>query len=323
MRVLITGATGFVGGHLVEALGRHGAHELHGLSRSAAFAPGWSHLRDRVTLHAADLADDAATESVLRRVEPEWVFHLAGYANAGKSFTEPDAAWRGNLGVTRVLYDAVAKSGRRPRILYVGTGLVYGDAVPGKAAFDEDCALQPASPYSASKAAADLLSYQVTRSPGLDVIRVRPFNQTGPGQTPDYAVPAFARQIAAIEQGRQSPVVETGDLSAERDLTDVRDMADAYVLLMEHGATGEAYNAATGVTHRMSAVLELLVAQAKVRVEVRSKVDPSRKGDTAVTRADVSKIKRVTGWRPRHSLEQTLRDTLESWRVGSSASGAA
>jgi GDP-4-dehydro-6-deoxy-D-mannose reductase len=212
------------------------------------------------------------------------------------------------------LYDAVVRSDLRPRVLYVSTGLVYGDPEGPDQAFDESAVLRPASPYAASKAAADLLSYQYTRSPGLDVVRVRLFNQIGPRQPADYAVANFARQIAAAEAGRQPPVIETGDLSAQRDVTDVRDMVAAFRLLIERGTAGEVYNAGRGQTWRIGELLDRLVGMARVPVEVRQKVEPTRKADTAVTRADPRKLRRVTGWAPRYELDQTLADVLEYWR---------
>jgi GDP-4-dehydro-6-deoxy-D-mannose reductase len=236
MRILITGITGFVGGHLTEALRAEGGHTVTGLSRQANWSPTWAHLDGAAELHAGDLLDGPAVERLVRDLRPEWVFHLAGYANPGRSFREPDQCWADNLAATRSLYDAIARSGVRPRILFVSTGLVYGDPDGPEQAFDESAALKPASPYAASKAAADLLSYQYTRSPGLDIVRARLFNQIGPRQPTDYAVPNFARQIAAAEAGKQPPVVETGDLSSQRDLTDVRDMAAALRLLIERGA---------------------------------------------------------------------------------------
>ena len=314
MRVLITGVTGFVGVHLAEALRRHGPHELTGISRQGAWPEGWEHLGGVVQLHVIDLVDTDRVEQVLREAAPEWVFHLAGYAHGGRSFREPEAAWEGNLTATRRLYEAVARWGGRPRILYVSSGLVYGDPQGPGQVCGEDTPLRPASPYAASKAAADLLSYQVTRSPGLDVVRVRPFNQIGPGQPADYAVANFARQVVAIGRGEQPPVIETGDLSSQRDLTDVRDMAEAYVALLEKGQTGEVYNAATGTTHRMEDVLGRLLRLAGLEVEVRQNIDPARRKDTAVTRADVSRLRAATGWRPRRDLDQTLRDTLDWWR---------
>ena len=314
MRILISGITGFVGGHLTEALRAEGGHAVVGVSRQAAWGPTWTHLEGAAELHVADLLDGAAVERLLRDFRPEWVFHLAGYANPGKSFREPDQCWADNLSATRSLYDAIARSEVRPRILFVSTGLVYGDAEGPDQAFDESAVLRPASPYAASKAAADLLSYQYTRNPGLDVIRVRLFNQIGPRQPADYAVANFARQIAAAEAGRQPPVIETGDLSAQRDITDVRDMVAAFRLLIERGASGEVYNAGRGQTWRIGDLLDQLVGMARVSVEVRQKIDPTRKADTAVTRADPRKLRRVTGWEPRYDLDRTLADVLEYWR---------
>jgi GDP-4-dehydro-6-deoxy-D-mannose reductase len=309
MRILITGATGFLGGHLVEHLLAVGGHELFGLGRpgSEARTPGVAH-------HAAELADTPRLESLLHDIRPEWLFHLAGYAHTGHSFREPNVCWADNLGGTRSLYAAIAASGLRPRVLFVSTGLIYGDPVPGALPFDERAELRPGSPYAASKAAADLLSYQQTRHPGLDIVRVRLFNQVGPRQSPDYAVANFARQIAAVEAGTLARI-ETGDLSAERDLTDVRDVVVAFRLLMEKGVTGEAYNAGRGQTWRMRDVLDRLVALANVRVEVVEKPDPHRKADAAVTRVDARKIVETTGWRPRHELDGTLLDILNWWRT--------
>jgi GDP-4-dehydro-6-deoxy-D-mannose reductase len=186
---------------------------------------------------------------------------------------------------------------------------------------DEECPLRPVSPYAASKAAADLASFQYSKAPGLDIVRVRPFNHIGPRQSAEYAVANFARQIAAIEKGRQSPLVETGDLSPRRDLTDVRDMAQAYVLLMEKGRSGEAYNAGSGVACSMQEVLDRLVALAHVRVEVRQKAQKMRATDTSALLADCTKLRRETGWAPRFSLEQTLADTLAFWRASTTRGG--
>src|SRR5205823_1736354 len=177
---------------------------------------------------------------------PDRIAHLAGYADAGGSFRDPDAAWAGNLAATRALYDAVARWGGSPRILFVSTGQVYGPATSADRPLDETAELRPVSPYAASKAAADLLSYQVTRHPGLAVVRVRPFNQVGPRLPPQYAAGHFARQLARIEYGLAPPQLEVGDLTARRDLTDVRDMVEAYRLLLDRGRGGETYNAGTG-----------------------------------------------------------------------------
>jgi GDP-4-dehydro-6-deoxy-D-mannose reductase len=313
MRILITGITGFVGGHLVEHLVAAGGHALFGLSRRGTWPAALAHLTPHAQLVAADLLDHASTERAVRAVRPEWVIHLAGYANTGGSFRDPDRAWADNLTATRLLYDVLAGTGLRPRTLFVSTGLIYGEPDRPDEACDERTTLKPASPYAASKAAADIVSYQYARSHGLDIVRVRLFNQIGPRQSADFAVPNFARQIAAAEAGRQS-VVETGDLSARRDITDVRDIVAAFPLLLEKGVSGEAYNAARGDSYRVGDLLDRLVALARVPIQVNQKIEPGRKADTAVTRADATKLHTTTGWQPRIPLDRTLADILDYWR---------
>ena len=305
MRCLITGATGFVGGHLINALVASG-HEAIGLARRSAAST--------IPIHVADLCDLSATETILRTVRPDWLFHLAGYANPGKSFSDPAAAWSGNLSATQGLYQAIVRSGVWPRILYVSSGLVYGDAGHDGTPCTEVSPLRPDSPYAASKAAADLLSYQQTRSPGLDIVRVRPFNQIGPSHSAEYAAANFARQIVAIERGEKAPVVTTGDLSARRDLTDVRDMVRAYIRLLESGKTGDVFNAGSGQTYPIHEVLDRLVAMARVNVEVDQQMDGMRAGDTAIAWADTRKLRAATGWTPEYTLDQTLADILADWR---------
>jgi GDP-4-dehydro-6-deoxy-D-mannose reductase len=310
VRILITGASGFVGSHLVDHLRTEGGHDLVGISRHPA---GTSVTGVRFV--TAELLDRAAVDRVLQEIRPDWVFHLAGYANPGRSFREPDVCWSDNLSATRSLYDAVEVSGMNPRILFVSSGLVYGDPSGPDDVFTETSALRPASPYAASKAAADLLGFQVTVKPGLDVVRVRPFNQIGPGQTADYAVANFARQIVAIERGDQPPVLETGDLSARRDLTDVRDMVAAYRRLIGTGTRGDVYNAGSGTALRIGDILTRLIDLAGVRVEILQKTDPARAPETGVARADATKLRTATGWAPRYSLDQTLADVLAYWRA--------
>lgn len=304
MRTLVTGITGFVGGHVADALLRQPGADVHGLSRSPQPSA-------RVPVTVTDWSIEHLTE-ILAAVRPDRIIHLAGYANAGRSFDEPDAAWDANLGHTRRLYAAVERWGGKPRILFVSTGQVYGEVAGGRC--DASLPMNPVSPYGASKAAADLISHMVTRTAGLAVVRVRPHNQIGPGQPDSYAVSSFARQFVAIAAGRAEPVLEVGDLSAARDFTDVRDMADAYCLLLERGRAGVAYDAGRGRAVPMSEIVETLSRLADVRVELRRKAERLRPADPGAIWADAAKLRDEIGWRPRYSLEDTLRDVLDHWR---------
>jgi GDP-4-dehydro-6-deoxy-D-mannose reductase len=314
MRILVTGATGFAGGHLVEALLARGGARVVAVARQPVWPDVWGHLGGQVELRGCDVCDRGKLEAILRDVRPEQIYHLAGYPHVGRSFEEPDAAWQGNLTATRSLYDAVVRWGGRPRILFIGSGLVYGESQSEQEGCSETCQLRPDNPYAASKAAADLMSYQYTRHPGLDIVLVRPFNHIGPRQSPQFAVPSFARQLAAIQRGRQPPVLETGNLQPRRDLSDVRDVVDAYVLLMEKGRIGEVYNVGSGLAHSMQSVLNRLTALSGVAVEIRPTASLIRKTDAADVRANADKLRRETGWSPRFSLEQTLTDILTYWR---------
>jgi GDP-4-dehydro-6-deoxy-D-mannose reductase len=314
MRILITGVTGFAGGFLADALLKQAEVRLTGVGRESQWPLATQHLAGRVELHGLDLCNSAKIESLLRQFQPEQIYHLAGYAHVGRSFQEPHAAWAGNLNATLALYDAVHRWGGRPRILYVSSGQIYGEPERPDQAFDERSPLRPSSPYGASKAAADLASFQYTRSPGLDIIRVRPFNHIGPRQSPDFAVSHFAKQIADIERNRKPPLLETGNLSSLRDLTDVRDMVRAYILLTEKGGTGEVYNAAAGEVHSMQSLLDRLLGMARLRVEVRPQSAQARATDPSAIRADASRLRKEIGWTPAFSLDQTLSDTLDYWR---------
>lgn len=306
MRVLVTGASGFVGSHLVAHLNSIGDEPV-GLSRRPIEHFPSEHF-------SVDLLDTAAVADVLRAVRAEAIVHLAGYADAGRSFREPQEAWRLNLDATLSLYRAVEAAEVRPVILAVTSGMVHGRAAGTGPIVDESTPLLPNSPYGASKAAADLAGYQAFCHPGLPVIRVRPFNQIGPGQSHGYAAAAFAERLARIEAGLSPPVMETGGLNGIRDMTDVRDMVRAYRLLIRHGTPGEAYVAGSGRSVRISDVLDELRRISGVRVEVRIQADKVRPNEVAVARVPATKLREATGWSPEIPLRQSLSDILNDWR---------
>ena len=314
MRVLVTGVTGFVGGHLAEHL--IGAGDLVvGLSASGRWPEGLAHLGRHVRIEACDLAEIAEADlaDLVARKQPEVVYHLAAQANPQASVADPRGTWALNLGGALNLLEAVKASGLRPRVVLVGSGVSYGNPAPGHLPVSEDCPLRPNNPYAASKAAADLLGVQHFLAHGTDVVMARPFNHAGPRQSPSYVLSALARQVAEVEAGTK-PRVEVGNLDVVRDFTDVRDVVRGYRLLAELGATGEVYNLGTGLGVRLADALNTLAALAGRPVEVH--VDPARVRpvDQPLLVADPSKLRAATGWEPQFSIERTLSDMLDDWR---------
>ncbi|MDB5352521.1 MAG: GDP-D-mannose dehydratase [Planctomycetota bacterium] len=315
MRALITGASGFVGGHLVEHLAASG-DMIVGLSASGRWPNALAHLDRLARIEACDLidVDEADLADLLARKRPEVIYHLAAQANPQASVSDPRGTWALNLGGTLNLLEAVRRSGQTPRVVLVGTGVCYGNPAPEFLPVNESCPLRPNNPYSASKAAADLLGVQHYLAHGTDVVMVRPFNHAGPRQSPTYVLGGLARQVAEVEAGKQ-PRVEVGNLDIVRDFTDVRDVVRAYRLLAESGRSGEIYNLGTGRGTKLADALGVLQSLATVPVEVF--VDPARVRpvDQPLLVADPSKLRDAVGWEPKFTIEQTLTDMLNDWRV--------
>lgn len=311
-RVLITGITGFAGSFLAEHLQGY-AGEIHGVSRSGKWPENIpSHLQ-KIPLHTNDFHDSAKLATLLKTINPTHIYHLAGFAQTGKSFTNTGEAWTVNLGASQILYDAIKKSGIKTKVLFAGSGLIYGTAKYNKEIKTEFSELMPQSPYASSKAASDLLSYQVWINDGIEIIRARPFNHIGPRQSTDFAMASFSKQIAEIELLGKKPVIKTGSLSAFRDLTDVRDTVKAYAGLMEHGKPGEAYNIGSSKNIRISDALKILVSFSnKPNLIIEEEPSPSAQDFELLVGTD--KLKKAISWEPAFSLEETLSDTLNYWR---------
>jgi GDP-4-dehydro-6-deoxy-D-mannose reductase len=261
-----------------------------------------------------DLGVAAAIGAALAAVKPEAVVHLAGQSSAALSFQDPVGTFRANALGTWNLLEGMRHAAPAARVLVVGTGESYGPQ-PAGSRVAERAPFCPVSPYGLSKAVADAFAEAAFQAHGLDIVRTRSFAHAGPGQTPRFALPSFARQIAAIEAGAIEPVLRVGNLEVTRDITDVRDVAEAYVALLERGRAGAAYNVCRGVGVLLSALAEGLVARA--RVPVRIEVDPARvrPSDVPYLVGEPSAIERETGWRPAIPLERTLDDVLADWRA--------
>src|SRR5215210_4980579 len=268
MRALVTGVSGFVGGHLAEHLLEAG-DQVVGLSASGRWPEGLAHVARSVRNERCDLADiaEADLSDWIVRKKPEVIYHLAAQANPQASVADPRGTWALNLGGTLNLLEAVKGSGLRPRVVLVGSGVCYGNPGPEHLPVTESCPLRPNNPYAASKAAADLLGIQHHLAHRTDAVMVRPFNHAGPRQSPSYVLGGLARQVAEVEAGVR-PRVEVGNLDVVRDFTDVRDVVRAYRLLAARGAAGEVYNLGTGRGTRLSDALAILTSLARVPIDV-------------------------------------------------------
>ncbi len=309
LTVLVTGVSGFVGAHLARALDASGARVV-GLGVEPAPPAGLP----LAGWHVADLREPESVARAVAVARPDAVVHLAGQSSAARSFEDPAATFAANVTGTGNLLAAVREGSPRARVLVIGSSEVYGPQPEGTRAAEET-PFAPVSPYAASKAEADRLAEASARGEhGLDVVRVRAFSHTGPGQTAVFVVPGFAQQIAAIEAGRAEGVLRVGNLEVTRDLSDVRDVVRAYLALLERGARGAAYNVCRGEGVTLTVVARRLVALA--RVPVRIEVDPARlrPADIPWLVGDPSKIARDAGWRTEIPLERTLADVLEEWR---------
>lgn len=308
MRVLITGIGGFVGQHLLRHLAAvQPDAEVHGVALTTQDS---AHLA--AACHVADLTAEDAVRALIARLRPDRIYHLAAQASPKASFQEPWRTLANNIHGQLNLLLACLAADIRPRLLVVSSAEVYG---PGDgSAITEDAPLQPTNPYGVSKVTQDLLGQQYYLSHGLPVVRARPFNHFGPGQREGFVAPDFAMQVARIEAGLQPPVLEVGNLAAQRDFTDVRDIVRAYHLIVEQGEPGAAYNVASGAAHSIQEILDTLVGLSHASIAVRA--DPARflPADVPIRLGSAERLRAATGWQPLIPFEQTLRDLLDGCR---------
>lgn len=293
MRVMVTGAAGFVGRYVVAAL-RDAGHEP--LPSDMLPAPGVSTL---------DIRSAAAVAAAVAAARPEACIHLAGVAFVPDAARDPTGLTAINVDGTRHLADALLRHAPAARLLFVSTAQVYG-VKRGAAPLSESAALRPASPYAHSKVAAERLLAERHRLQGLDVVIARPGNHTGPGQSAKFVVPAFIRAVRDFRDGR-APAVPVGNLESERDFTDVRDVVAAYMLLLAAGRGGGIYNIAACTHLRIGELLERVARLAGVEPALAVKPELYRPTD-AFPALDTTRLRRDTGWSPRYPFDVTLRD---------------
>lgn len=303
-RVLVTGADGFVGQHLVSHLLDHGDAVL-GTVLPGGDAP------DGADARPVDVTDPQAVLDAVEDFRPDGIVHLAAQTFVPDSRANPvDTLAVNVMGSVHVLR-AATNASASPRVLLVSSSEVYGIVEDGDSPVGEDVPLAPVNPYATSKAAMEMAA----RAFGaVETVIVRPFNHTGPGQSDRFVCSDFARQIAEIEVGMREPVIHVGNLEAERDFSDVRDVVVAYGGLLDRGADGAVYNVASGRARSIRAVLDGLIDLARVEVGVEVKEQRLRPSDLPRIVGDASKLKRELGWSPTIPFEVTLSDLLDGWR---------
>ncbi len=342
-RVLITGVTGMAGSHLAEYILANFPHvELYGMCRwrsrmenlAGLVARGLVNSRPlegrastsgllaecrapgKLNLVYGELADPGAMRTVIETVRPDRIFHLAAQSFVPASWSAPAETMHVNAIGQIHLFEAIRAAGIDPLIQIACSSEQYGLVLPNEVPIAETNPLRPISPYAVSKVAQEQLAWQYHQSYGLRTVVTRGFNHEGPRRGDVFVTSNFAKQIAQIEAGlKNPPVVYVGDLSCERDWTDVRDMVRGYWLALEHGTPGEVYNIGSGVRRSVGEMLDLLLSLSTAKVEIVADPTRMRPSDVRILHADTSKFQQATGWQPEYSFEQMMGDLLDWWRA--------
>lgn len=314
MKVLITGITGFVGSHLADFLLAKGGMEVYGIERWRSRTESIEHIKDRITLMGCDIRDASSVKKLIDKIRPERIFHLAAQSFVPTSWHAPQETLTTNIIGELNVFEAMRELGINPIIQIAGSSEEYGLVKEDELPIKETNPLRPLSPYAVSKVGQDLLGYQYYKSYGLNVIRTRGFNHSGPRRGEVFVCSDFAKQIAKIEKKKQEPIIWVGNLEAVRDFTDVRDMVLAYWLATEKGKPGEAYNICSGKGYKIKEVLDILLNLTKEKIEIKKDPKRMRPSDVPVLIGDSTKFREATGWKPEIPFEKTLEDLLNYWR---------
>jgi len=312
IRVLITGATGFVGGHLIRALEDEGpsAFEIFGTTYPDIPPPSDN------KLFFLDLRLEKDVMKLLGEIRPDWIFHLAAISNVRKSWQMRSETIETNVLGTHNLLEAVRQVVPSARVLFISSSDVYGFGPAPAEALKEEAPLEAISPYSLSKVAGEMLCGFYEKIENIDIVIARPFPHTGPGQSADFVCSDWARQIVQIERGDIAPILRVGNLDVRRDFCDVRDVVKAYILLLRKGRRGEPYNICSGKAITLREVLDFLIRDASGNAPISVEIEPAklRKVDMPFQIGSNQKISEETGWSPRIPIGQTLHDLLAYWR---------
>lgn len=311
MNVLIAGVTGFCGSHLADYLNTFDDIGVFGTKRRRS---PLDNVNSPVELIDCELTDYPSVHHVIDSVRPDKIFHLAAQSFVPLSWEAPEYTFEVNVFSTLNIMEAIRRIDPSIQLLVAGSSEEYGYVLPNECPITEDQPLRPLSPYGVSKVSMDLLARQYVRSYGLKIVITRAFNHTGPRRGEVFATSNFAKQIAELEAGKGDPIIKVGNLDAKRDFTDVRDMVRAYWLALDACEYGEAYNIGSESAVTMQEMLFILLSYS--RLQVKTLVDKSRlrPSDVPILEADSTKFRKLTGWSPEISFNQTMKDLLDYWR---------
>ena len=315
MRVFITGITGPVGSFLADYLLILPDIELHAFKRWRSDPRPIEHLYGRVVFHEGDIEDPFSVAHAVRRAAPERIYHLAAQSYPSESWDAPITTLRTNVEGTVNLLEAARLHCPTARIHIAGSSAEYGWVNPEEVPIAETHPLRPASPYGVSKVAAELTGLQYHDSFGMHVVVTRSFNHVGPRQGDRCSIQTFCQQMAAVEAGRQEPVLAVGNLEARRDFTHTADVARALWLLLDRGQPGDVYNLCSGQAMRIGDIVEIVREQGRAPVEVRVDAARLRPSDEPLLMGDNSKLRAITGWAPRIGMERIVAELLDYWRA--------
>ena len=306
---LVIGAAGFVGSYLIE--------EMYscGIDSYATKLPHERLEHERAKVYDLDILSKEAIVTLLLEIRPDYIFHLAAQSSVGLSWKNPGLTVDVNIKGSINVMDAVRELYYKPRVLLIGSGEEYGHIRPGETPIREDNLLRPGNIYAATKACQNMIGSIYAQAYDMQMMMVRSFNHIGPGQAPMFVVSDFCKQVAEIEKGLREPVMYVGNLAAKRDFTVVRDVVKAYVGLIQQGVPGETYNMGSGHAVEIRKILDMIISLSEK--EIRVEIDPNkiRPVDVPIIEADITKIHELTGWKPQIELNQTIRDTLDYWRM--------
>jgi len=318
MKILITGISGFVGSHLAEYCLTMPGVEVYGTILSHHLGDEMKRIgqiKDKIKLFECNLTSRIAVERVLQEVKPDKIFHLAAQSFVKVSWDGPEDTIFNNIMSELNIFEACRNLNINPIIQIAGSSEEYGLVLENEIPVKETNPLRPLSPYAVSKIGQEMLGYQYYKSYGLKVILTRAFNHEGPGRGEQFVTSTFAKQIAQIEKGKQKPIVKVGNLQAQRDYTDVRDVVRAYWLATEKCELGKPYNICSGKVWKIEKVLEFLLSLSnKKDIKVEQDTERMRPSDVQILKGDCIEFNKATGWDPKIPFEKTLEDTLNYWR---------